>query len=226
MAAEAGAEREARILDATAELFAHYGFDKTTVSEIARAAGVSKGSIYLHFESKEALLEALLLRELRAYAETWLALVEADPLGGTIGGLYKNSLYALNDNPFMAALFRRDGRILGNYLLKAGNKLQQLTAAQGGSSRFLFVKAMQDAGAVRTDIHPAVIAHIMNMLSYGLVSMDEILPAEEIPPTEEVISGIARMMDRALMPAGGSADPEAGKRIVRDLLDQAGDLVS
>ncbi|MCB0031981.1 MAG: helix-turn-helix transcriptional regulator, partial [Anaerolineales bacterium] len=38
-------ERETRILQAAAQLFAHYGFDKTTVSDIAREAGVSKGAI-------------------------------------------------------------------------------------------------------------------------------------------------------------------------------------
>ena len=53
-------ERETRILQAAAQLFAHYGFDKTTVSDIAREAGVSKGAIYLHFASKEELLERFL----------------------------------------------------------------------------------------------------------------------------------------------------------------------
>ena len=64
MAASGQHEREQRILDAAANLIAHYGYDKTTVDEIAREAGVSKGAIYLHFKSKEDLFEALLLREI------------------------------------------------------------------------------------------------------------------------------------------------------------------
>ncbi|MEM7028378.1 MAG: helix-turn-helix domain-containing protein, partial [Chloroflexota bacterium] len=36
-------EREERILDAASNLFVHYGYDKTTVDDIAREAGVSKG---------------------------------------------------------------------------------------------------------------------------------------------------------------------------------------
>ena len=74
-------EREQRILDAAADLFVHYGYDKTTVSDIARAAGVSKGAIYLHFESKDTLFEALLMREIMAYQSHWLTLIEADPKG-------------------------------------------------------------------------------------------------------------------------------------------------
>ena len=56
-------EREQRILDAASRLIAHYGYDKTTVSDVAREAGVSKGAIYLHWKSKTALFEALLFRE-------------------------------------------------------------------------------------------------------------------------------------------------------------------
>lgn len=80
-------EREQRILKAAVDLFIHYGYDKTTVSDIARAAGVSKGAIYLHFKSKDDLFEGLLIREMTTHAEKWLELIEADPKGGTIGGM-------------------------------------------------------------------------------------------------------------------------------------------
>lgn len=208
--------REQRILDAASDLFVHYGYDKSTVSDIARRAGVSKGTIYLHFQSKDALLEGLIIREMHAYAEQWLELMEADPQGGTIAALYKNSLYALNNSPFMAAMFRRDGRILGSYLRKPDNFFRLMRENQEHSDRYLFVKMMQEAGAVRQDIDAKVIAHIMNMLAYGLVSMEDIAPKADIPPVEETIKGIAVIMESALTPADGS-NPQAGKDIVRQI---------
>ncbi len=213
-------EREQRILDAAAELFAHYGFDKTTVSDIARTAGISKGAIYLHFDSKDSLLEALVIRELQNYSEKWLALIEDDPQGGTIAGLYKNSLYALNDSPIMKAMFTQDGRVLGNYLRKPGNFFQQLQENQAESGRYIFVKMMQEAGAVRQDLDPRVIAHIMDILAYGLVGMDEILPKEAIPPFDDILEGIAVIMDSALTTESGR-NSDIGKTIVRQLA-QAG----
>jgi AcrR family transcriptional regulator len=42
-----------RILDATERLLARFGYDKTTVDDIATEAGVSKRTIYLHFAGKE-----------------------------------------------------------------------------------------------------------------------------------------------------------------------------
>lgn len=211
-------DREQRILDAAVELFAHYGFDKTTVSDIARTAGISKGAIYLHFDSKDDLLEAVLVRELKIYAEKWLELIEADPAGGTMAGLYKNSLYALNSSDFMQAIFVQDGRILGNYLRKPGNFFQQFRENQTESDRYIFVKMMQDAGAVRQDIDARVIAHIMDILAYGLVGMGDLLPERDIPPIEDTIEGIAVIMDTALQPEGGS-DSELGKAIVRQLAE-------
>lgn len=220
MAPSDNEQREQRILDAAAELIAHYGYDKTTVSDIARDAGVSKGTIYLHFDSKDDLFERLLMREMQAYTETWLDLIDADPQGGTIAGLYKNSLYALSRSTFMAAMFRQDRRMFGSYLRKPDNFFRQFQERNTPSPRYAFVTMMQDAGAIRPDLDPKVIAHIMNMLAYSLVGMEEVVPEEEIPPIDDVIESIADIMDRALTPDDGG-DSEAGKTIVRQIVETA-----
>jgi AcrR family transcriptional regulator len=206
--------RAGRVLDAAAKLFTHYGFDKTTVSDIAQEAGVSKGAIYLHFESKDDLFEALLMREIQKYTENWLKLIEADPRGGTMASIYKNTLYALNQSPFMSAIFKRDKHVMGNYVRKPGSLFQN---RQNQSMRYEFVKMMQDAGAVRKDIDSKVTAHIMNMFAYGLVSMDEVMHPDDIPSTDDIIEAIADIMDKALTPPdGGNSD--AGKAIIRQIL--------
>lgn len=88
-----------KILDTALELFAANGFHTTSVDAIASQAGVSKGLIYNYFESKEQLLEELVmgtmrdmmasfepvLREpdaraqVRAFVEQMFAMVERDP---------------------------------------------------------------------------------------------------------------------------------------------------
>jgi TetR/AcrR family fatty acid metabolism transcriptional regulator len=49
-------DKRARILDAAVKVFAERGFFSSTVAEIARAAGVADGTIYLYFKSKDDLL--------------------------------------------------------------------------------------------------------------------------------------------------------------------------
>jgi len=51
--------RRAQILQAALSLIARQGFAATSMEDVARAAGIGKGTIYLYFSTKEALLEAL-----------------------------------------------------------------------------------------------------------------------------------------------------------------------
>lgn len=51
--------RPAEILDAALKVFSLKGFASTKLDEVAREAGVSKGTVYLYFESKEALFKAV-----------------------------------------------------------------------------------------------------------------------------------------------------------------------
>lgn len=76
---------------------------------------------------------------------------------------------------------------------------------------------MQELGAVRTDIKPEIVAHIMNMLSFALVSIDEVFDADQIPPLDATIEGIADVLDWALTPESGF-DAAHIKRILRDML--------
>ncbi len=53
-------EKKEKILQTALELFARQGYDATSTSKVAKAAGVSEGLIFRHFESKEGLLKAIL----------------------------------------------------------------------------------------------------------------------------------------------------------------------
>lgn len=52
-------ERRRAILECAARLFGHYGLGKTTIADIAREAHIGVGTVYLVFESKEAIVEEL-----------------------------------------------------------------------------------------------------------------------------------------------------------------------
>jgi AcrR family transcriptional regulator len=51
--------RPAEILDAALKVFAHKGFAAARMDDIAKEAGVTKGTIYLYFENKEAVFKSL-----------------------------------------------------------------------------------------------------------------------------------------------------------------------
>jgi AcrR family transcriptional regulator len=54
-----------RLFAAAAELFAAHGFGGTTVDEIARRAGVAKGTFFLHFATKDAVVTEIVAHQVR-----------------------------------------------------------------------------------------------------------------------------------------------------------------
>jgi AcrR family transcriptional regulator len=66
------------ILQAAAELFSAVSYEKTTLGEIAERAGISKGSIYLEFESKEEILFTLIAQNKEAQLADMRRLIDTD----------------------------------------------------------------------------------------------------------------------------------------------------
>jgi AcrR family transcriptional regulator len=66
--------RRSALADVALKLWAEQGFDQTTVAAIAQESGISKGTFYLYFESKHALLQEVLRRN--SLVPNILALIE------------------------------------------------------------------------------------------------------------------------------------------------------
>ncbi len=69
--------RPAEIVAAALQLFADRGFAATRLEDVATVAGVSKGTVYLYFESKEQLFEAVVREAIAPNIERAEALVDA-----------------------------------------------------------------------------------------------------------------------------------------------------
>src|SRR5205085_7460533 len=62
---EEDSSKRRQILDGASKVFMGLGFDGASMGEIARAAGVSKGTLYVYFSDKIALFEAIVEEETR-----------------------------------------------------------------------------------------------------------------------------------------------------------------
>jgi len=108
------------ILDAAESLFERYGYGKTTVDEIAKEAGIGKGSIYLHFESKEDLAFAWVDRIHRRLEEQLRTILDGD---GSFGArlhkclvhrvIFRYDLFACHERSMDEALIALKIKLLG-----------------------------------------------------------------------------------------------------------------
>lgn len=83
---EEAQQTKKQIMDAALELFSKKGYEKTSLSDVARYAGVTRGAIYWHFENKGELLIELMqsIAEEKSLVNPLLAAAketEFDPLG-------------------------------------------------------------------------------------------------------------------------------------------------
>jgi AcrR family transcriptional regulator len=93
-----GAKRQ-QILDGAKQCFLAQGFDGASMNDIVKAAGVSKGTVYAYFPSKEKLFEALIFRDRRNQAEQVVVIEDYSlpmeevlrQLAKRLGGLYNNA---------------------------------------------------------------------------------------------------------------------------------------
>ena len=72
-------QKRRQILEGARRVFLGTGFDGASMGEIARSAGVSKGTLYTYFDSKESLFETLIMEERAGLAEALFRLDPDDP---------------------------------------------------------------------------------------------------------------------------------------------------
>lgn len=202
-------KREERILDAAAGLIAHYGYDKTTISDIARDAGIAKGAIYLHWPSKDQLFDALIIREMQRVMGDMLERVEADEQGGTLAHMYRHALLAMQTNPLISALYMHDSRVLGDYMHQQ-NASRYIERFWFGKA---FVEFMQTAGLVRQEIDSQSLAYLLSIIAYGFTGIETIIPASQAPPLQNVADVLDMMLTHGIALENGNG--AAGKQALR-----------
>jgi AcrR family transcriptional regulator len=173
----ADAKREA-IFDAALALFGRYGFRRTSIDDIARSAGVAKGTVYLHVDTKEALFRTL--------SESLLARVVADArraaaAPGEIGG----RLTAILEAKFAFFHDLLQGSPHAGELLDSKNRLCADVFARGDAAYLrVLAGAVADAarrGALRPRRHGLGAEDVARMLMAGAHGIDPeiVLPAAE-----------------------------------------------
>ncbi|MDR2014765.1 MAG: TetR/AcrR family transcriptional regulator [Azoarcus sp.] len=95
--------RRVQILDAAAHCFRAYGFHGASIANISRQAGMSAGHIYHYFESKEAIIAAIVQRDLERLVAIWAKLRASQDVRETMVELSAAEVKNIMD-PFSAGL--------------------------------------------------------------------------------------------------------------------------
>ncbi|ALS26403.1 TetR family transcriptional regulator [Paenibacillus sp. 32O-W] len=152
-----------KLLDAGRSLFSRYGFKKTNVSELAKAAGIASGTFYLFYRSKEELFFDLVEEEEHNIRQILLRQLQSAPKSKqAFRSFFKEAFRLLTDNPILRevllpeqleAIIRKlpPDRLERNYAMD----VQKLTP---------LIRQWQADGVLRTDADPELIVSMMRTL--------------------------------------------------------------
>ncbi|GLY42147.1 TetR family transcriptional regulator [Amycolatopsis sp. NBRC 101858] len=209
-------ERADRILDAAGELLLRMGYRKVAVDDIARAVGIGKGTVYLHWRNKELLFQALMMRESADLTDEILGRIRADPAMILPHRMISASFLVTHRRPLVMAMLRGNADMFGSLGDLALRKQQDELRRQ-------FEEAMLRHGLVRSDVPN--LTYALNTSTLGFYLGDTLSDEFEGIPLEEKAEVLAYLIRTAFEPAG-EPDPRAVAAVAAELGSALEELVS
>ena len=208
--------REERLLDAATTLLVRWGYRKTTIDDVAREAGVGKGTIYLHWKDKNDLFRAAIWRERQRYSEELQRRIAADPEGGLLHRITVHGMLAALSNPLMAAIIRGKSDIFNGFL--GASDTGFLNQLVGDSDAYF--DQLQHAGLIRTDIPASIITYLLTALKVGVINSPDIFSQEHMPSMEQLTEVLSDLVRRWLEPEQLPSKSDVGKQLWTEYLDK------
>jgi AcrR family transcriptional regulator len=140
--------RAERILDATADLLLRLGYKRVTIDDVAAQADVGKGTIYLHWPTREALFYAVLVRESLAVIDEMISAIRQDPEAVLLHRLAHTQFLVVMRRPLIRAVFTGDLEVLGTVVRTSD---PAITVAKKLATE-AYLRVLQESHCVRTDL--------------------------------------------------------------------------
>jgi AcrR family transcriptional regulator len=183
-------ERAGKILDAAAELLRAHGYRRVSIDDVAARAGVGKGTIYLHWRTREALFWAVLQREALGLLERLTADLAADPELALPQRLIPRIFLELDGRPLVRARLMSDREVLGS--LTADEAVAAAQKEMTGQPDYLQLVSAQ--GLLRPGLSAGAAGHVLNCVIHGFFAG----PETADPPLQEQADLLAFVLSRTL----------------------------
>jgi TetR/AcrR family fatty acid metabolism transcriptional regulator len=177
-------ERRQQILTAAAAVFAEKGFDRATISDVARAAGLADGSIYNYFRDKQDLLVHLPHQFIRPPVEALRAARGTDTPAtaeALLQGMAQNIVNVITQNRELARVLFTSIPFVDQDLRVEYMRQVPLYALEALEE---YITAQQAAGVFRADLDAAIAARAFPGLMLFFLLVQEILQPPKLPRFE------------------------------------------
>jgi AcrR family transcriptional regulator len=181
---------DGRLLDAARECVLAVGVRRTTVTDVARRAGVSRMTLYRRFPDLEAILAALMTREFGRLVDQAAEQADGATARERVVATVVHGSRALAHDPLFMRLLDVDPELLLPYMTRRLGGVQRIAVAAGAAALAV------DDGSVRTDVSPEVLAAAIELIARGFVMAAH----GELEPGLDPWAELGRAIDGYLRP--------------------------
>lgn len=158
-------DRETKILDVTADMLVRHGYRRVTIDDVAGAAGIGKGTVYLHWKTREALFGAVFAREVRAAIVDMVTALRADPAVALLHRFAAEFFLAILRRPLLYGMVIGDvqmwGRLVGSEAGYDGGRHNAVMAS--------YVDVLAARGLVRADLAGPELTYAFQSVFEGFI---------------------------------------------------------
>jgi TetR/AcrR family transcriptional regulator len=147
------------ILDAAQQVFEQYGARRANVEDVARAAGISRSTLYRAYPTKEALLQAVLDREFEEFFDQLDALASGLPPREAIVECFTAGIALTHEIPLLARLVETEPEVITGIGGSA-----QTSVVLGSVHRV--ARTLRRSGATMPDDELDVVSELMLRIAY------------------------------------------------------------
>jgi AcrR family transcriptional regulator len=196
--------RVERMLDSAAELLVRWGYQRVTIDDVARHAGVGKGTVYLHFRSKDALFLTVLMRVHRVLTERVADRMEADPREVLPSRMMRHVYDEMVADPVARSLYLGDVEVLGKLVHEASDSLGEFTARRQ-QAMVEHIRLLAEGGCLRPGLDAEPAMYVFSAVGLGFVAIDGFGPGISRPD----VDSRADLLEATLSAALEVPDPPA-----------------
>jgi TetR/AcrR family fatty acid metabolism transcriptional regulator len=157
-------DKPQQIIEAAVRVFARKGYFSSRVSDIAREAGIAAGTIYLYFDTKEAILITLFREKMAAFVSALgKAIADEQDAVAKVRRLVRLHFHMLEQDPELAEVVQVE--------LRQGQKFFRGPATQEIAGYFALIASLLDEGVAAGCFRPDLPVKVATKMLFG--AMDQ-----------------------------------------------------
>ena len=194
---DAQQERADRILDTAKDLLLRWGYRRIRIDEIAKRSGIGKGTVYLHWRTREQMLAAVGSRETAEMMDAVIDAMRVDPAQVMPHRLMRQIFVEAMGRPVLRAIYTQDYETVDALVGDRSQKSMEGANFVGWSE---YLEIAHKHGLLHRELRPKDVHYPLTSTVFGFFAADPLLPEELDLSLQEKADHLAATLRRAFEP--------------------------